>query len=90
MIETAEAARAIAEHFLDEAVRPAIAEEVVTTSVRAFPTCWVVGYNTRAFVETGELSHALAGGGPIFVNRARGTARLGTSVIRVEDQLDPH
>ncbi len=82
------AARTIAEKVLDEQVRPTVGEDIVVTTVREYPACWVVGYNTRAYVETGAISHALAGGGPIIINRGTGRARLGTSALPVEDQLD--
>jgi hypothetical protein len=71
MISREAEAREVAERFLDVAVRGSLAKEVVTTSVREFSTCWVVGFNTRAFVETGSISHALTGGGPVTLARAR-------------------
>lgn len=82
------AARETAERFLETQVRPGVGEDVVITTVSEHPTCWVVGYNTRAFVETGSISHALAGGGPVIVNRKTGRARLGTSALPIEQQLD--
>src|SRR6266508_703115 len=82
-------ARQAAEDLLDEFVRPYLDEEIVTTDVREYATCWVIGYNTRVYVETGSISHALAGGGPVIVNRRTGLARLGTSAYPVEAQLDP-
>jgi immunity protein 35 of polymorphic toxin system len=88
MIDTEERAREIAEGFLDEMARPSIHEEVITTDVSEFPTCWIVGYQTRAFVETGSVSHALAGG-PIIINRATGVPRFGASALPAEEQLDP-
>ena len=63
--------------------------DVVTTEVREFPTCWAVGWNNRAYVEGGEVSSALAGGGPIIVNRKTGVVRMGVSALPVEAQLDP-
>jgi hypothetical protein len=89
VITSADQARAIAEEMLDVKVRPALDLEVVTTSVREFETCWVVGYQSRAYVETGEASNALAGGGPIIINRRSGAARMGTSSLAAEAQLDP-
>ena len=79
----------VAERLLDEVVRPAHDQDIVTTTVQAYPTCWVVGYNTRAFVETRSIMDALAGGGPVIVNRATGRARLGTHELPPEQQLDP-
>ena len=89
MINREDEARAVAERYLDATVRNSVEEDVVTTSVREFPTCWVVGYNTRAHWETGAISHALAGGGPIIVNRGTGAARMGISALPAEEQVDP-
>lgn len=89
MIDTEVAARRLAEAFLDEQVRPLVGEDLVVTLVREFPTCWIIGYNTQVFVETGAMSHALAGGGPIIVNRASGSVRMGTSALPSEQQVDP-
>lgn len=41
---------------------------------------WVFFYNTREFVETGNLSSQLAGNGPIFIDRNGRIHRLPTSV----------
>jgi hypothetical protein len=87
MIETEAQARAVADRYIAEVVEPAVGEEVVSTVVREFPTCWVVGYNTRAYVETQAISHALAGG-PIIVNRETGSLRIGSSAVPAEEQLD--
>lgn len=40
MISRAGEARAVAERFLDAIVRGFLEEDVVTTLVREFPTCW--------------------------------------------------
>jgi len=88
IVEDEATARLIAERLLDEDVRPDTDEEIVVTSARQFRRCWVVGYNTRAYVGTGSISHTLAGGGPIIINRMTGRARMGTSALPVEEQLD--
>lgn len=80
--------RQVAEQVLDEQVRPNTDEDLVLTEVREYPTCWVVGYNTREFVETGSFSATLVGGGPIIINRKTARARVGTSALPIEDQLD--
>lgn len=82
------AVRQIAETILDEQIRPNVDDDLVLTAVQEHPTCWVVGYNTRAYVETGSISHALAGGGPIIINRRTGHGRVGASGVPIEDQLD--
>lgn len=88
MSVTRDEAVAIAEEVLDREIRPNVDEEIALTEVREFPTCWVAGYNTRAYLETGSVVHALAGGGPIIINRRTGRARVGTSALPAEDQLD--
>jgi hypothetical protein len=78
-----------AERLLDEVVRPATDAGIVTTTVQAHATCWVVGYNTKAFVESRSIMDALPGAVPIIVNRETGRARLGTHELPPEQQLDP-
>lgn len=88
MITGDDEARLAAEQFLEEEVRPSLDVDVLTTSVREFETCWVVSYNTRVYIETGAVTHSLAGG-PLIVNRATGVVRLGLSGSPAEEQLDP-
>ena len=85
---TKDDAQTIAQRFLEEEVQKRLPEEVVLSGVEEYPTCWVFGYNTRTYVETKALSHALAGNGPIIVNRQSGRVRQGTSARPVEEQLD--
>ncbi|MGH3272448.1 MAG: YrhB domain-containing protein [Trebonia sp.] len=88
MIVSADEARDVALRHLRSEVEPSIGEELATTDAWEYPTCWVVGYNTRAYLETGSISHALAGGGPLIINRATGRVRMGTWSAAIEDQLD--
>lgn len=88
MIETVEEASAIALAYLQQHVEPDVGEPIALTSVRSFPTCWIAGYNTSAYIETGAVSHALAGG-PLIINRSSGVVRLGRSDLPAEQQLDP-
>jgi hypothetical protein len=41
---------------------------------------WLFFYNSREFIETGDISFALVGNGPIFVNRGEVVRRLPTAV----------
>lgn len=50
--------------------------------------CWVFFYNSRAYLETGSFSHALAGNGPIVVERSTGAVHQLTTARPVEEQLD--
>jgi hypothetical protein len=88
MITSADEAREAALSHLRRSVEPDVGEELRTTDVWEYPTCWVVGYNTRAYLETGSISHALAGGGPLIINRQTGQIRMGTWNVAIEDQLD--
>lgn len=88
MVETIDDASAVALDYLRQHVEPQVGEPISLTSVRAFPTCWVAGYNTAAYIETGTISHGLAGG-PLIINRSTGAVRLGRSDLPAEDQLDP-
>lgn len=88
MIETVEDASAAALAYLRTYVEPDVGEPIMLTAVRPFPTCWVAGYNTTAYIETGAISHALAGG-PLIINRSTGEVRLGRSDLPAEEQLDP-
>lgn len=87
-VTNSEQAVAVAERMLDEHVRPAIDDEVAVTDVREFPTCWVIGFNTVAYLETGSIARALVGLGPVIVNRRSGKARIGTSASPADRQLD--
>jgi hypothetical protein len=89
MITTAAQARDIADRFLDTFVRPHMEEEIAITTVMEFATCWVVHWQSSAFVKSANMLDALAGGGPVIVNRRRGTARQGSSAFPAERQLDP-
>ena len=79
---------AIAEAFLHDEVEPGVGQEVIVASVREFPLVWALGYNTRAFLETRSIRHALAGGGPLLIDKASGTLTVGTSARPVEDQVE--
>lgn len=73
---------ALVEKYLDTDVRPWIAEEVIllTSETVREKTFWVFFYNTRAFIETKSLSHALVGNCPIVISAHDGSMReLGTA-----------
>lgn len=49
--------------------------------------CWTFSYNTREYLETRRVTYALAGNGPILVEKESGAVRrLGTG-RPVEEQL---
>ena len=90
-VEGIEAAREIAQRHLVEEVQPASEPKLVLMpGVHEYPTCWMFAYNTGTFVTTGEIRHALAGNGPIIVNRRTGAVRSGVSDLPLDDQVDPN
>lgn len=48
---------------------------------------WVIGYNSRAYVEDGDIISALAGNGPIAVPRSGEPAFFLTSTRPAAEQL---
>ena len=83
---TNDLARAIAEEMLDQTVRTEIADIVINKTLET-DSCWVFFYNTRAYIETGSMSHALAGNAPVFVLKDDPSAWFGRTDIPLEDQL---
>ena len=49
--------------------------------------CWVFIYNTRAFLESGELRHCLAGNGPLLVDKRSGALHQAGTAYPVEHGL---
>ena len=82
-------AREFAQRFLKDTIQPKVAHDLVLTTLDQYDNCWVVTYNTRRFSETGEIRYALAGNGPLIVNRRTGVVRQGRASRPIRDQLDP-
>ena len=49
--------------------------------------CWVFFFNTRAFLETGDLRHSLVGNGPLMVDKRSGVIRQAGTAHPVEHYL---
>ncbi len=81
-------AERLAERYLRDEVEPSVGQEVAIASIRQFPASWVIGYNTRAFLETRAIRHALAGGGPLIIDRQNGDLSVGTSALPIESQIE--
>lgn len=66
-------ARQLAENFLRENVVISGEELMIDGSnTRETEDSWIFYYNTRAFLETRELRHALAGNAPVIVGKETG------------------
>jgi len=86
---TQEEATARAEALLDSEVRPWMEDEVVIDSSATVKAgnSWVFFYNTRAYLETKSMAHALAGNGPVIVSTQDGRAKLASSATPWEEQI---
>lgn len=56
-----------AQRYLDEVIRPEHPEEILIARCEEVDEGWSFGYNTRDFLEGGDVSASLVGNGPIFV-----------------------
>jgi len=81
-------ARQLAEQYVKTEIQPRIQAELELSDFSEYTTCWVAVYNTKRFLETGSNRDALAGNGPLIINRRTGAIREGRSALPVEDQLD--
>ncbi|MGC4744951.1 YrhB domain-containing protein [Micromonospora sp. DT201] len=84
---TDEEAREIASAFLAERIDEIRTGEWVVTGAWEHETAWSVGYQSRAFVESGRISDALAGNGPVVVPKSGADPWLSWSGRPVEEQI---
>lgn len=88
MVDTQAQAREIAANFLAAEIQAGSQHDLVITDVSEFEHCWVATYNTRRWADTRQTRYALAGNGPLIVNRRTGVVRRGVAARPVEEQLD--
>lgn len=89
-VSGSQAARELAQRRLDEVIQPASRYALaLAPGDYEYPTCWMFGYNTAEHLASGDSTHALAGNGPIIVNRRTGLVRSGVSRLALEEQADP-
>jgi hypothetical protein len=82
-------ARAKASKYVDEmAAKVGMELAIDDDASHEEPWCWVFGFNSRAFLETGSISHALTGNGPIVVEKDGGAVHILVSAFPIEDQLE--
>ncbi len=86
MITPDDAVRA-AEHLLREQSGETGADLVVVGAPSEISGHWVVGYNSRAYVEEGDVASALAGNGPIAVPQSGAPPFFLSPVRTAIDQL---
>lgn len=84
---TDEEARELASAFLADRSDHFRTGEWVITAVEEHETAWSVGYQSRAFLETGDISRSLVGNGPVVVPKSGANPWLAWSGRPVEDQI---
>ncbi|MGK4593561.1 YrhB domain-containing protein [Amycolatopsis sp. w19] len=67
-----------AQQFLDEEIRPEHALELVIVKCAEDEEGWAFSYNSRAFVEDGDIVSSLVGNGPIIVPRSGAAPYIGS------------
>lgn len=67
-----------AQRFLDEVIRIENEPEIVISRCEELDDAWSFGYNSRAFLEAGDISSALAGNGPVVVPKSGADPYIGS------------
>ncbi|WP_158564196.1 YrhB domain-containing protein [Jiangella anatolica] len=67
-----------AQRFLDEVVRSENHAEIVIGTCSETDDGWAFGYNSRAFIEDGDISSSLAGNGPVIVPKSGAAPYMGS------------
>ncbi|MEU7799523.1 YrhB domain-containing protein [Micromonospora arborensis] len=84
---TDEEAREIASAFLADRIDEICTGEWMITGVWEHETAWSVGYQSRAFIESGRVSDSLVGNGPVVVPKSGADPWLSWSGRPVEGQI---
>jgi hypothetical protein len=79
-VDQATATRLALEKLDEIAQRAGINLQLLSDRTREIEAGWVFFYNSSEFLRTRNLSHALAGNGPIFVTREGAVHQLPTAI----------
>lgn len=71
-------AYATAQRFLDDEIRAQHNHEIVIHRCEETPHAWAFSYNARAYLESGNITAALAGNGPVIVPKDGSTPYFGS------------
>jgi hypothetical protein len=77
---TVNEAQQVAQAFLEALAGPRASDVGLLDFARQEPFGWVFYYQSRAYLETPDDSHALVGNGPIVVDRHMQAHQLGTAL----------
>jgi len=53
-------------------------------------SAWIFVYNSKRYLETGEIIYALAGNGPVFVNKKTGEVKFHGSIPPLQTIIDEY
>lgn len=84
---TDEEARELAFAFLADRSDQIRTGEWVIVGTREHEAAWSVGYQSRAFIESGDISRALVGNGPVVVPKSGADPWMAWSGRPVEEQI---
>ena len=88
MIDSAQA-RELVQALVDEiSDRTGIDTAIDDAATQDAGWCWVFFYNSRALIETGAFSHALAGNGPFVVEKEEGRVTKLVTGRPIDKQLE--
>ncbi|WP_328321896.1 YrhB family protein [Kribbella sp. NBC_00382] len=87
MTVTDEEARELAFAFLADGSDHVRTGEWVIVGAEEHEIAWSVSYQSRAFIESGDISRALAGNGPVVVPKSGADPWLAWSGRPVEEQI---
>jgi hypothetical protein len=68
----------VAQRFLDDVIRPEHKTEIVIGNCSETGEGWAFGYDSRAFLERGDITSALVGNGPVIVPRSGEAPYIGS------------
>lgn len=67
-----------AQRFLDQVVRVDHDIEIVIATCSEMPDGWAFGYNSRSFLEDGDIVSSLIGNGPVIVPKSGAQPYIGS------------
>lgn len=84
--------RSEAKHLVEELLRRESDEDIaiVEGATLERPFGWVFFCNTRQYVETGNVSHSLAGNAPYIVNQVTGAVVLTGTAYPIEHYISAY
>jgi hypothetical protein len=83
-----ERARQMASEYIARELQRWATVELAISAIKEFDTCWIVLYNSRRYIETGEDDFKIIGNAPLIINKRTRIIRAGVTRLRPEAQVD--